>query len=379
MRRPVHFPKAASALAVSLALSLSAGAVAGEKTWTGAVSTSWGVADNWDPVGVPAATDDLIIAGGTVALGGTRTVEGSVLWSGGRIQQGTLEIVNGAAFRITGEADKALDRVVLNNTGLLEWGGAGSLSAEMNSSSAVVAINNLAGGELVLLSDAGLERTGSYASTSSAKVNVVNAGMMRKSGGTGTSSMGVRIDFTNEGILDVGRGILEIQGPFGSGPESVIRTGVAGAEPGTGYGKLLLAGSASLDGRFEPYAVAGLLPDTVQEVVSLEGASLGGSFNQVGLVPMGHGYIGQPVLVGNRVTTLVTYGVKLHLLTPVDGRFAVQIAGEPNTDYVLEASEGLVNWNEVTTLNSPTGLSDWVDDLIADHPQRFYRVLEAAD
>jgi hypothetical protein len=36
---------------------------AAEKTWTGANSSSWNLASNWQPAGIPAITDDVIFNG----------------------------------------------------------------------------------------------------------------------------------------------------------------------------------------------------------------------------------------------------------------------------------------------------------------------------
>jgi hypothetical protein len=312
---------------------------------------------------------------GTVTLNGTAT--GMFHWTGGRLRNGTLMIPEGSVLEVDGEAAKRLQRYTLNNAGVLNWSGTGALLADLPGTSDDVTINNLAGGTLNLLSDASFVRTGSYADYVPTDVELHNAGLVTKRGSNGTSTIGAMIDLTNEGTLDVEQGILEVKGDFVSGPASLIRTGVGGAESGTDYGKLILSGSASLDGRFEPYAFAGLAPDAVEVVVSLEGTSLGGQFDQVGLVSMGHGYIGLPVLVDNRVTTFVTYGVTLHILPPEDGHFVLQVAGEPDTDYVLEVAEDIPFWSEVTPFNSPTGFFDWTDDVITDHPRRLFRVRKA--
>jgi len=34
---------------------------AAEKTWTGSNSSSWNLSSNWQPAGIPASTDDVVL------------------------------------------------------------------------------------------------------------------------------------------------------------------------------------------------------------------------------------------------------------------------------------------------------------------------------
>ena len=78
------FPILLSALALT--------ASAGTKTWTGNAGTSnYGTAGNWDPSGVPAETDDVIIDGVAVE------------WSGSHRIPHTLTLLNGASLAMGSE------------------------------------------------------------------------------------------------------------------------------------------------------------------------------------------------------------------------------------------------------------------------------------
>ena len=46
---------------LTLAYSITGSALAGTSTWTGSVSTDWGTAGNWNPVGVPMLGTDVLV------------------------------------------------------------------------------------------------------------------------------------------------------------------------------------------------------------------------------------------------------------------------------------------------------------------------------
>ena len=65
---------------------------AGTKTWTGGSGTdAWGTSGNWDPSGVPAETDDVVIDGVAVTATGSRRIPH------------TLTLLNGASVSIANE------------------------------------------------------------------------------------------------------------------------------------------------------------------------------------------------------------------------------------------------------------------------------------
>jgi len=58
---PAQFPRFSTARLL-VALVLSSTALCAQSTWTGVVGTGWSSAANWNPVGVPTATTDVVIA-----------------------------------------------------------------------------------------------------------------------------------------------------------------------------------------------------------------------------------------------------------------------------------------------------------------------------
>ncbi|HXJ55654.1 MAG TPA: LamG-like jellyroll fold domain-containing protein, partial [Verrucomicrobiae bacterium] len=49
------------------------------------------------------------------------------------------------------------------------------------------------------------------------------------------------------------------------------------------------------------------------------------------------------------------------------------VTGSPNAAYQIEASDDLVTWSSLGTVQEPTGVGSFIDPTAAEHPQRFYR------
>lgn len=129
-----------------------------DKTWT-AGAGDWFQAANWNPVGVPAATDHAIINSGSPAVNSNiqidrLTLDGGSLEGGGTISvtnflwksgsmggSGTMEIPVGGSAMIDGPEAKTLNRV-FRNEGTVKWTGAGPLGPH----GAGGTFSNLAGG-----------------------------------------------------------------------------------------------------------------------------------------------------------------------------------------------------------------------------------------
>lgn len=59
------------------------------------------------------------------------------------------------------------------------------------------------------------------------------------------------------------------------------------------------------------------------------------------------------------------------------GDFSMFFTAFPGRDYVLQVSDDLENWDDLTILATPSsGLVTFTDSSFADHPRRFYRLVE---
>ncbi|NBB78442.1 MAG: hypothetical protein GVY36_03220 [Verrucomicrobia bacterium] len=57
--------------------------------------------------------------------------------------------------------------------------------------------------------------------------------------------------------------------------------------------------------------------------------------------------------------------------------FSLSFSGVPGRSYLLEVSDDLENWDDLTTLTAaPSGSMTYVDTSVSSHPKRFYRLVD---
>ena len=135
----------------------------------------------------------VVLTGGTLDVTGALAVSEALAWTGGTLSGGA-SILAGASLAVGGGADKTLAGSLIND-GTVSVTGAAGLTLDAG---AVLINNNV----VLLQSDAGLGGTGT----------LTNAGVLRKSAGTGTSLVGAVL--SNTGTVDVDSGTLEVAGNF---------------------------------------------------------------------------------------------------------------------------------------------------------------------
>ena len=197
-------------------------------TWTGIADGNWFNRTNWNPMTVPTVSDVVQLSSGNVtipsnaqyalinliggSLNGTFTLNGAMNWSGGTLS-GDIIVPANSVLTLSGSADKVMSGGVLRNGGTVIWSGTGNL--RLNDSSD---IENLAGG----LFDVQTDATMYYNSGSAPVFN--NAGIFRKSGGAGTTTIS-SVTFSNAGTVDLQSGSLVVGGPFNQTGSCTITAG----------------------------------------------------------------------------------------------------------------------------------------------------------
>jgi autotransporter-associated beta strand protein len=147
---------------------------------------------------------NLVVQSGTSTFGANATWAGNTAWTGGTIQ-GALAIPAGATLSLTGAGAKTLDGATLTNAGAMTLFGAGNLVLNNGA-------NLTNSGTLDLQSDAGVQHTVGVTPA------LTNVGILRKSGGTGTSAIGIgnALTFSNPAgaSVIVQAGTLQVNGGF---------------------------------------------------------------------------------------------------------------------------------------------------------------------
>src|SRR5579871_4309229 len=239
-RRPVFFRPWVEQLETRILLSAV--------SWMSNQSGFWDVGSNWSTGQVPSATDDvtinvpgitvtvrdgrlahslqcqdaLVLSAGGLTLGadsemdgpltlgnatlttnGVLTLTGNDTWSAGTVT-GSGSVANQGTLNLTGSGESL--QVILNNTGTITQTGSGSLNVS-------AALNLLSAGIYDLQADSGLTGGGT----------LTNAGLLKKSAGSGTSTIGLALN--NTGVVEADSGTLSMSGTISKATSSALTGG----------------------------------------------------------------------------------------------------------------------------------------------------------
>ncbi len=193
-------------------------------TWTGAVDVNYNNPNNWNPAQVPTAANDVIIPTGStmtinvaasvksIKVQGTSTVtinnnlqfthtssfssNTTVYWNNGSLYGGGTLTNNGTVNLTTGGSRYISGPTTINNNGLFTMPAGGYLYLYDTS-----VFNNTVSGTFDIQSDATLSYNG-------ADHSFINAGLFKKSAGSGTSL--IYPIFTNTGTIAVESGTMDM-------------------------------------------------------------------------------------------------------------------------------------------------------------------------
>jgi autotransporter-associated beta strand protein len=185
-------------------LRLTAGRfnVAKYNSFTGKTIVTGGEVAFNDSTNNIAADSVVNLAGGALLGSGSILGPGQLEFSAGTIAA-NLTIAAESHLALTGSAEKQFPTGTINNFGHSTWDGPGNFKAQGGA-----LFNNI--GEFALLSDAAFVY---YNNGVSPRGRFHNAGVLRKTGGTGASSFSDDYggwDFSNAGILHIDTGVLRL-------------------------------------------------------------------------------------------------------------------------------------------------------------------------
>ena len=266
-------------------------------------------------------------------------------------------------MNLSGTAQKTLSERTLNNGGTLTWTGTGEVQARGN-------LNNLAGALFDIQTDAIWNRSSGVAQTFN------NAGTVRKSGTTGTTSF--LVNLANTGTLDVSSGILSLNGTYAPAPAARTRFAIGGTAAGTGYGRLVVSGALTLAGQLDLVLTNGFAPANGASFAVLSGASRSGTFTTATGRGAGSGLFFKPTYISTGMNLMVADGAPLFnqgAPSFVNGQFRLRLSGAEVEHYRVDVSTNLTTWATLaSTAMPPAGRLDITDPDAADAPYRFYRV-----
>ncbi|NOS69615.1 MAG: hypothetical protein HOP33_06770 [Verrucomicrobia bacterium] len=267
-------------------------ALAADLTWSGAVSSDWNNPANWNPPQIPTATDHVIINSGSVTVPADG-VFAIMDWTGGSIF-GALAVASNGVWNIAGAG--VMDCYArVTNAGTIHWTGAGSWRL-----SSGAYIDNLAGGLLDIQNDQDISIK------NGGSVTLHNAGTVRKSASTGTTTLAVFFD--NLGTVEADTGVINLQGGYSGGSAVNLAISLGGATPGDGYGKINFSNPLSFDGTFSVSTRNGYLPNPGDTFSVLSYPASTSSFTCLSGMDLGGGLLLQPHYNATGLTlTATTY------------------------------------------------------------------------
>jgi hypothetical protein len=338
-----------------------------------------GGAFTFGPASQVLGDGQLAIPSGDIALNGT---VGNLLWTSGRLVNSTLTVASNGVLTLSGAADKTLFKSTLNNAGTIRWTDAGRWVGYFNDYYQRVLITNLPGALIEIQNNANLAGNAEpYANYATLVLH--NAGMLRKSGGTGTNTLNTGFSsvsgtnaFGSEGTVEVLTGTLSTDAEHAR----ISGTLNFGLTSPTIYGKLIVPGQASISGIIRATLInpSGLSAGDSFPVLN-QGSSLRNAVVFAGR-NLGGGFVYDPALSASALTLVLRAAT--HPTPPVVSlSYAPQLPafvlleGASNLVCRIQASSTLTNWTTLLTNTAPEGVLECADADAPTFTRRFYRAV----
>ena len=226
-------------------------------------------------VNAPFTNSGSISTSGNVTIHGTSTFtnNGVFQWAGGQITDGASFVNNSNSFSISGPDSKIIFEP-FSNTGTISESGGGDLGIGHGTT-----LTNQAGALFDITDD-------STISAGFGGGSLANAGTVRKSGGTGTSSIGVPV--SNTGTIATNAGTLSFTDALSLDPAGKLAFQLRGTTASSQYGKLNKPGNLTLAGILQVTLGSGFMPALgnsfdVIDWGGLSGGNLSGAFSAMQL------------------------------------------------------------------------------------------------
>ncbi len=216
-------------------------------TWNGSTSTDWNNATNWLPQQVPTTNDTVVFNSGSLTAP-TNGAFATMNWSGGNLY-GALTVASNAVLNISGGAKTLY--ASLTNAGTVTVTSTGYLQLYYSPPTYYGAIYNQPGALFDIQNDQ------FYLNTATGNEFFNNAGTLRKSAGTGITSIYPNLN-NSTGTVSAQTGTLSFQGGGNLGGQFVTAAGatilfnsgsfplVSGNPASSGSGSMLFGASANI-------------------------------------------------------------------------------------------------------------------------------------
>ena len=248
-----------------------------------------------------------------------------------------------------------------------------------------------------------------------------NAGTVRKSGGTGTTTFQAVINnlgtfdiqqgtinltgptfsnainsvvqgsgtlnrsqtvFTTDGLFSPGDplGVLQVIGDLPQTSNSAINIQIGGRNPGVDYDQLVITGTASLNGTLNILRVNGFQPVGGDAFEIIKYASHSGFFDSISGLNLGGGFYLEPTFSStNLILTVVDTRPRPRFSVPhrlPNGDIDFTLTGIAGQTFVIQATTNFLIWDPVLTNVNAGAVFDLIIIDSKVRPYRFYRTIQ---
>jgi hypothetical protein len=214
---------------------------------------------------------------GTLTIG--NGLSGTLWWNSGQLN-GALTVAANGAVNLVGAGAKYLFGAITNCGQVVWMSGSGTTWSWYGASGA--RLENRPGGLLDVRLD------GIFAVGSGTPV-INNAGTFRKSGGSGTLTMGSAFVFGNQGTLQAQIGTIQLPNLYSETPSANLAVSLGGTTPGTQYGHIHFPSAPTFSGKFTVTARDGFTPSPGNSFYVLSYPSASGNFIAMDGLDFGNG------------------------------------------------------------------------------------------
>jgi hypothetical protein len=236
------------------------------------------------PGTVQITTTTLNAFTGTFTLSGSTLVGQNTVAATGTINLNGTSLGNGASLTIASNAVLNLQTAitfsgVLTNQGTVNWL-AGNVTVSTNGPTVTGAIWNQTGALFDIKCDQALNFNALLATFN-------NAGSLRKSAGSGTTTITVKLD--NTGTIQAQTGVIGAQGSYTESPAATLAISLAALPPGTGFGKIQFSAKPIFAGKFTLSTLNSYRPNPGDSFFVLSYPSAAGDFTSLNGLDLGSG------------------------------------------------------------------------------------------
>jgi hypothetical protein len=114
-----------------------------------------------------------------------------------------------------------------------------------------------------------------------------NAGLVRKSAGSGTTAITVKLD--NTGTIQAQTGVISVEGPYSESPAATLAISLSALPPGTGFGKIQFSAKPTFAGKFALSTLNGYRPSPGDSFFVIGYPTAAGDFTTFNGLDLGSG------------------------------------------------------------------------------------------